>query len=662
MNSTRRHSSRKNRAPVRGRFGRRSPLSVSSLTQAICSSRVVNRFGYVGGGSGGGGGGGTAPVILFTDWRAGPTTGGDGGDGCFLSIYGFNFGSYADWGVTNHVTIGGVEVANYRCLVPMAGGGTSTVGRGVYETWGAMCLTVQVGALGSPTAGVALKIDMTINGTHPLNTQDGSGNYLGYNAAMDGTRPALMFTPQPGTIYFVDRVSGSDLNNGLTSAAPKLTLQGSTGFTGLFLCATAAGATNGMKPGTHVYDMGGTANANGLGGFAVYLFRISGTLETGAANRGPICYSRFPGAVGANSPAVPVITGTAVANAGGGGFNGNDTAKAAGGGETNPYDGLPGWGRSVHISNIKIISAANAERNGAPINLESGWNDGRIVNCDLSWPTFTSNSSGITNAAGISGNGVDVDLLGNWIHDIAGVVADNQNHGIYLDGSVACAKNVRVFMNCVYNCSAGNCMQMFNIQASDVLTNIAVNCNWFEKSHKHIVTVADATRSANITDNICVDAGESLYHISSGEITGTNGVKFCNNTCYGFARVLTSRAAWWNEGGNGSGSTDTRNNIFAQKAGATGTYPFVTTDVGTDNFSTNVFYDFAGNRTTVSATFGTYHDPGFTSPTTSDFSLASGSFCINAGGSPLVTRHHDFLMHAVTGTNDIGALERGAVY
>lgn len=620
---------------------------------------IMANFAAAGGG-GGGGGGGTAPVILFTDFVSGPTTGGDGNNGAFLSIYGFNFGNFSDWGVTSHVTIGGVEVANYRCLVPMCGSG-SGIGRGVFDTWGAKCLTVQVGALGSPTAGVPLKIDMTINGTHPVNTQDGSGNYLGYAAKMDGTRDPLMFTPQPGTIFFVDRVNGSDSNNGLTVAEPKKTLQGSTGFTGVFKCASGVGQTDGIKPGTHVYDLGGTANANGLGGFAVYLFRISGTLATGAANRGPICYTRYPGAAGANSPATVIIQGAIDGSGnGGGGFNGNDTQRA---GETNPYDSQQGWGRSIHISNIRIISSVNGARDGAPINLESSANDWRVVNCDLSWP-WTSSASNITNAGGIAGNGKGVWILGNYIHDIQGVVADNQNHGMYFDGSLVCADGVVIFLNCIYRVTAGNGIQTFNSQASDSIKNIAVDCNWVENCHKHCLNVSDNTESRTDSNNILIDAGESLYHISTGAVVAANGLKSWNNTGYGFAQVITSRSAWWNEGGNGGGaaSTDHRNNIFAQKAGSTGTYNFVTQDVGTDNFTKNVFFDFAGNRTSVSATYGTYHDPGFTNTAVRDFSLAAGSFCIDFGTTSLVSRPHDFYCFTTTGTRDVGAIEKGATF
>jgi len=610
------------------------------------------------------GGGAGAPVILYTDFVAGPTSGGDGGNGAFLSIYGFNFGSYSAWGVSNFVTIGGVQVANYRCLVPAVGSGTATIGRGVYETWGVMCLTVQVGPLTGLNNGTSYPIDMTVNGVHPVNTTDGNGNYLGYAEKIDGTRPPLTFTPQPGLIQFIDSINGSDSNNGLTPAAPKKTAQGSTGFTGVFFCATAAGATNGMKPGTHVYDMtNGTTNAAGLSGSYVGLFRISGTLANGGTNRGPICYTRYPGAVGANSPANVTIQGVIDGSGnGGGGFFGNDQARA---GETNPYDGLTGWGRSIHISNVKIISSANGARDGCPVNLASSADDWRVTNCDLSWP-WVSSASNITNAAGIAGNGTGVTLQGNYIHDIQGVLADNQNHGIYIDGSRVCANDVTVFMTNIYRITAGNGIQTFNTQASGSIQNISVLCCWVELVNKHGLNVADNTATRYDRNCIVIDAGEAGHNISTGAVTTAAGVKLANNVYYGWARVLNTRPAWWNQGivGSSPASTDTRNCIFMQKSGTTAGYSFVITNGGTDTFNKNVWFDAAGNLTTKPSndTTGAYHDPQLTNVTGHDFTPALGSFSIDFGTTTLVARPIDFFAHRVSGTNDAGAIERGATF
>lgn len=601
-----------------------------------------------------------APIILYTDFVAGPTTGGENNKGGYLSLYGLNFGVFSDYGTANHVTIGGVEVDNYRCLIAGVGAG---IGNRLMDLTGIQCLRVQVGALGSPTAGVALKIDMTVGGNHPANPTDGSGNYLDYLTKYDNTGNALTFTPQPGAFIFVNRSTGNNANPG-TFASPIKDLQTSTGFGGAYKCGTSSSdATNGIKPGTHVIDMGGTANAVGLAGFAAYIFRISGTAPTGAANRGPICFTSYPGAAGANSPVTSVIQGVAVSSSGGGGFISNDQARA---GETNPYDGLTGWGRWMHFSNIKIISSANGERDGCPMNLASGSNDWRIVNCDLSWP-WVSNSNNITNAAGIAGNGYRVFAAGNYIHNIQGNATDNQNHGMYIDGSVVCANGYVAAFNFIKDITAGNGIQTFNSQAPDSIQNISIHHNWIETVHKHGLNCSDSTQSRADWNNVVLFAGEASYNISTGAVTAASGIRAYNNTFYGFAMVVGTRPAIWNQGGNGGGaaSTDFRNNIVSQSAshGATG-YSFQSLDSGTNNFSKNRWYDPNGNLTTKPAndSTGSYGIPGFTDVTVKDFSLLTGSACKDAGGSPLVTRSTDFLIHATpfNTTHDIGAFEFGA--
>lgn len=73
-----------------------------------------------------------------------------------------------------------MEVDNYRSL------GLSRVGTGI----GIEQITVQIGAIGNPTLGVALPIKVVVNG---------------FDSNTDVT-----FTPNPGNIYFVDNTIGND--------------------------------------------------------------------------------------------------------------------------------------------------------------------------------------------------------------------------------------------------------------------------------------------------------------------------------------------------------------------------------------------------------------------------------------------------------------------
>ena len=118
-----------------------------------------------------------APQVYYTDIVSGPTTGGENNKGIYLSIFGKNFGS-GGLGATLKVYIGNAEVDNYRYL-------GASKGRSDIQQ-----ITVQVGALGSPTPGVALPIKVVVGNT-PSNTDQ-------------------RFTPNPGRILFVDNVAGND--------------------------------------------------------------------------------------------------------------------------------------------------------------------------------------------------------------------------------------------------------------------------------------------------------------------------------------------------------------------------------------------------------------------------------------------------------------------
>src|SRR5690349_18960313 len=87
----------------------------------------------------------TQPTVLYTDIASGPNSGGENGNGAYLSIFGRNFGA-AGLGSRVKVTIGGAEVASYRYLGPSKG--RSDVQQ----------ITVQVGALTGQALGTPLPV------------------------------------------------------------------------------------------------------------------------------------------------------------------------------------------------------------------------------------------------------------------------------------------------------------------------------------------------------------------------------------------------------------------------------------------------------------------------------------------------------------------------
>src|SRR3989344_5591253 len=92
-----------------------------------------------------------APYILYTDILSGPASGGENNKGAYLSLFGKNFGG-SGLGTTVKVYVNNVEVDNYRYL-------GDSLGRLDVQQ-----ITVQVGALGNPTPGVALPIKGVVNG------------------------------------------------------------------------------------------------------------------------------------------------------------------------------------------------------------------------------------------------------------------------------------------------------------------------------------------------------------------------------------------------------------------------------------------------------------------------------------------------------------------
>ena len=130
------------------------------------------------------------PVVFYTDIVSGPNIGGENNKGIYLSIFGKNFAASAGMGTTTKVFINNVEIDNYRYL------GVSKGRTDIQQ------ITVQIGAVGNPAA-VPLPIKVSVSGV---------------DSNTDKT-----FTVTPGTIYFVNNVSGVDTtttNTGGTFAAP----------------------------------------------------------------------------------------------------------------------------------------------------------------------------------------------------------------------------------------------------------------------------------------------------------------------------------------------------------------------------------------------------------------------------------------------------------
>lgn len=585
------------------------------------------------------------PLLLYTDFTAGPVTGGENNKGFYLSIYGVGLGSVADYvSGKNVVTIGGIPVDNYRCCVPSI--------CPVMAALGVQRLTVQVGTLAGLTLGTAYPVAISVNGVVPINATSG-GSYLDQN----GT--AITYTPATGTIVFVDFVNGNNANAG-TFASPLKELQTSTGTSGALRIAGSANGTDGTPPSTYICLRAATMTSSGRNGRLADLFRITGLPATGAANRGPICITSYPGPIGGNAPELvhaQLPTGM------GGGFNGNDSARSNE--VSTAYGGFTGWCQDMQFSNFQITSNATAPSDGGVMNAQSSARRWRIIGMELSWPsTVTGAQHG--RSGGIEGSLIDSVIYGNYIHNIQGDTSANENHGIYLDGNILVANNVTIAYNQIEDIGAGNGIQTYDGVNGAGITGIKIYNNWISMTNKHNVNIADNTKDAKVWNNVLLFAGESSMRCSTSAATAANAFIFANNVCYGWSRVYaTQRWGFQDDANLGTGSASGRleNNIFMIQAGhQANSYDFVYLNSGRIGAYKNRWYDASSRLLTkpsADAT-GSYGIPGFTDASGLDFSLATGSACIDAGNVPTgITRGLSFnLKPTPINSHDIGAFER----
>jgi len=179
-----------------------------------------------------------APVLFFSDIASGPNTGGENGNGAYVTIYGNYFGAYQD---TSTATAGGAAMVN--CKI-----------------WGAAWLWYQKIAcqLGPGAASGDLVVTVDGQSSNPL-----------------------PFTVTAGNIYFVS-TAGSDNNSG-SFASP---------------WGTLLNARNLMQPGDIAYAMNGVSQSNddGTGWDSALLLSGGGQGNWCSASGPPRALVAYPGA------------------------------------------------------------------------------------------------------------------------------------------------------------------------------------------------------------------------------------------------------------------------------------------------------------------------------------------------------------------------------
>lgn len=278
-----------------------------------------------------------APYVLYTDIVSGPPSGGEGGLGAYLTIFGKNFGA-GGLGTTLKVFVGDAEVAKYVAL------GTSRARSDIEQ------LTVRVGALGGAVLGTPLPIKVVVGGT-ASNTEH-------------------TFTPNPGRFIYVDPAKGDDASGAVDDVTkPFKTVQYPNDLT--------KGAWGKVQPGDFIVLRGGTYTSVGREQYFMRFIRsgnTSGTAPTGASGTGPIALVGYPGEDA-------FLSCTASTHPAGclSGLNGEN---------------YPNAGKWVVIANLRIEGGGY----DGPISQEIHGDDWRVVNNELTATTGapTSRMAGIT--------------------------------------------------------------------------------------------------------------------------------------------------------------------------------------------------------------------------------------------------------------------------
>lgn len=650
-----------------------------------------------------------APMVIGTDFTAVPTnTTGYNGHGGQATVFLKNFPAFTDWGVGSHIYLLNPTDSTKSCEV-YAYDSQAT------PPWDDGSIPKQPSIVGvrfqignmtdlancAPSYGSPLNIDVMVGGVHATGNRSdvnaaGVTTYYSLIVGADapnirtgfiGDYEPLTITPLNGQVLFVDPNSTyTYLTADGSWAKPFPNLQEADGYTGA-LRNSHSGTGNcpshcpdGTKPATQIIMRGGNhhvlgswSTPTGNGGRWANLIRVSGVAAGPNQWQGPIGITSWDGGAGSNANEIAVLD----QSAGGthdyaGGFMGADSARAA---ETNYWDTtLTGWNKHIEISWVKVIANPHGPNDGAPFNLDYGADDNRIVAVDASWQA-TTNSIGYFHCGAICGDGLRIRTFLGLLHDVGGYTTGSQpytNHGVYIDSGLAAASDVTVAFTAIKNIWGGNSL-MANASggyggcggtcATGHITNMFFYGNWMDGAGKNNLTFSQA-RSMYAWNNEMLNAGDAAVNVSNGIDMMPNGFQAFNNDILDWDQLGGGRAAFWDQGSDGSGNWDARNNICMRRSTGTGTGPWYIVNYPSYLFTDNTWYDATSGITQTipdSATGGQVTNPKFVGAPTNNFTLGTTSPAANYSASLLgaVPREFDFMLKPVFGTAwDGGAYER----
>lgn len=580
----------------------------------------------------------SAVSVLYTDIISGTTVNGPNGLGIPLSIFGTGFGTTANMGTTSgaRVFIGGVEVGAYLVL------DTSVINAQRAGVPVIQRLIVQVGALAGLTQGTAYPISVVVNGV-TSNTNDVKGN-------------PIVFTPNPGDVYYVDGVNGNDstgAKNDITKPFKNVqNANGGSTFTGIF-------ASGNLKPGDYVLIRGnGGAPFTSQTGFEGRLMRWNknaackgGSAPNGTSGTGYISFMGYPGEdVYIQTPA-----------GGLGGFMGANTSEGRGGSLGTTV------GRYWTCSNMRTdCTGAPGSSDASNFNLQSAADFTRFVNLDVQWNS-TSPEASHQKAGGIVGDGDTVKVFGCYVHNIAGGGTSLENHGIYGDSNsnnIPCT-NWEIGYCVVLNCTTGQGIQ-FHSGYGAAFSNIDVHHFYIENTGKYGFKLDAPGGRIWVWNGIINRTDREGIQIDATNQTSSGAQVYENITLFDTYRSTAGAylAQIANEGAAISGTCKFVNCVIVYPAGRTNTSnSFVVTGNGM-TYSGNLYYDYNGTLTAKPSadTAGIYANPQFVNaavfPNT-NVSLPAGSAALNRAIAGTINPVNDFSLNpqprAGNATRSVGA-------
>jgi len=548
------------------------------------------------------------PHILFTDILSGPRSGGEDDQGAYLSIYGFNFGPEEALGRDSRICINNIEVASYKYM-------GLAFSQFAYPNKNLQQIIVQIGRLDNSPTGIKLPLHIEVNGV--VSPQK---HY---------------FTIQPGDIYYVDNVNGADSTGKKNDPSKPFRYVQTAG-------EIPGGVIAHVQPGDFIVMRGGkTWTDIGQGNRFLRFRYITGTSPTGKSGDGPITVMGYPGED-------VLIQCQDDSRCGIHGVDGYAKKK---------YEIDADW---ITISNLRI-RGGGPKVSGGPINLQHKSDNWRIVNNELfDWNANDRDNKIIdgkkyrdARAGGITGDGHNIKILGNYIHDIDG---GTRNHGIYIDGG---ADNVEIAFNHLARLYGGNIIQTYDsvgLSGSDSnIKNINIHHNLMHDTTRYGINIAQGTRSAIISNNLIYNTAYSglRFNTKSG-----HSIQSFHNTLYNVCtNPRNSDYAAINSDGAGRGIVIKNNIVRANRICPR--YFFSQKRYGELILENNLYY---GRVTNVPGRdkLGISENPLFINLKKYDFRLQKDSGAINSGVKTIKSIIYDFLMDLRDSNRDIGAFEYGA--